>query len=77
MGVLTGFSGSIDTGAILFKAITVRGVFVGSVADLAAAMASGVRPIVEDVFAFDDAEAAYARLASGAHRGKIAIRIGG
>lgn len=75
VGVLTGFAGPINTGAILMKAINLRGVYVGSVADLKAAISSGVRPIVDESFAFDQADAAYARLRSGAHFGKVAIGI--
>jgi NADPH:quinone reductase-like Zn-dependent oxidoreductase len=75
VGVLTGFAGEIDTGAILMKAIDVRGVYVGSVADLRSSLRSGVRPIVNEVFGFEDAPAAFTRLRSGAHRGKVAIRV--
>jgi NADPH:quinone reductase-like Zn-dependent oxidoreductase len=75
VGVLTGFGGPVNTGAILMKAINVRGVYVGSVADLEAAMRSGVRPIVDAVFPFREADAAFAHLRSGVHRGKVAIRI--
>lgn len=76
VGVLTGFSGEIDTGAILMKAIDVRGVYVGSVADLEAAVASGVKPVVDEVFPFEAAQAAFDRLSSGQHRGKVAIARG-
>jgi NADPH:quinone reductase-like Zn-dependent oxidoreductase len=76
VGVLTGFAGPINTGAILMKAINLRGVYVGSVADLAAAIASGVRPVIDETFAFDQADAAYARLRSGAHFGKVAVAVG-
>lgn len=76
VGVLTGFAGPINTAAILMKAINLRGVYVGSVADLAAALASGVRPIIDQSFAFEAAEDAYARLRSGEHFGKVAITIG-
>ena len=75
VGVLTGFSGEVNTGAILMKAINVRGVYVGSVSDLRASLQSGVRPIIDEVFAFDEADAAFARLASGNHYGKVAIQI--
>jgi NADPH:quinone reductase-like Zn-dependent oxidoreductase len=77
VGVLTGFAGPINTSAILMKAINVRGVYVGSVADLAAALATGVRPIIDEAFDFAQSDDAYARLRSGAHVGKVAISIGG
>ena len=76
VGVLTGFAGPINTGTILMKAINLRGVYVGSVADLAAAIASGVRPVIDETFAFDQADSAYARLRSGAHFGKVAVAVG-
>ncbi len=75
VGVLTGFGGEVNTGAILMKAINLRGVYVGSVADLAASLRSGVRPIIDRVFDFDQADAAFEHLRSGAHRGKVAIQI--
>jgi NADPH:quinone reductase-like Zn-dependent oxidoreductase len=75
VGVLTGFAGPVGTSTILMNAIDLRGVYVGSMADLAAATRSGVRPVIDRVFAFEQANEAYARLESAAHRGKIAIRI--
>lgn len=75
VGVLTGFAGRVDTGAILMKAVSVRGVYVGSASDLRAALASRTRPIMDEVFRFDQADAAFARLRSGRHQGKVAIRI--
>lgn len=76
VGVLTGFGGDVNTAAILSKAIDVRGVYVGSVADLRTAMGSGIRPIIDEVFAFERADAAFARLQSGSHRGKVIIELG-
>ena len=76
VGVLTGFGGEVNTGAILMKAVDLRGVYVGSVHDLAMSLRSGVRPIIDQVFAFDQADAAFDRLRAGAHHGKVAIRIG-
>lgn len=75
VGVLTGFGGPVNTAAILFKAINLRGVYVGSVADLRAALRAGVRPIVDAVFPFEEAEAAFAHLKGGRHIGKVAISI--
>lgn len=75
VGVLTGVAGEINTGAILMKAIDLRGVYVGSVADLEAAMATGVKPLIDEAFAFEAAPAAFDRLRSGQHRGKVAITM--
>jgi NADPH:quinone reductase-like Zn-dependent oxidoreductase len=76
VGVLTGFHGQVDTGAILMKGVDLRGVYVGSVADLRAALASGVRPVIGATFPFDEAEAAYELLRSAAHQGKVVIEVG-
>lgn len=75
VGVLTGFAGPVNTGAILMKAVDLRGVYVGSVADLRAAMQSGVRPMVDTILSFEEADRAFERLRSGEHRGKVAISI--
>lgn len=75
VGVLTGFAGEVNTGAILMNAINLRGVYVGSAADLRAAVASGIRPVLDEIFPFERAEDAFARLRSGTHRGKVAIAI--
>ena len=75
VGVLSGFAGQVNTGAILMNAVDLRGVYVGSAADLGAALGSGVRPVIDEVFPFARAEDAFVRLRSGAHRGKIAISI--
>ena len=75
VGVLTGFGGPVDTAAITMKAVHLRGVYVGSVADLRSAMASGVRPVIDAVFAFEQADAAFARMRSGRHFGKIVIDL--
>jgi NADPH:quinone reductase-like Zn-dependent oxidoreductase len=37
--------------------------------------ASGLKPIVDKVFPFNDAPAAYRHLQSGQHFGKIVIRV--
>lgn len=75
VGVLTGFGAPVNTAAIITKAVNLRGVCVGSVADLRSAMSSGVRPTIDKVFAFEQADAAFARMRSGLHIGKIVIEI--
>ena len=37
---------------------------------------TGMRPVVDATFAFEDVRSAYARLESGEHFGKIAVTIG-
>jgi NADPH:quinone reductase-like Zn-dependent oxidoreductase len=79
LGVLTGVRGEVNTHAIFHKGLKVHGVYVGSVAmfeDLGRALsASRIVPIVDRVFAFDEARAAYEYLASGAHFGKVVVRV--
>jgi NADPH:quinone reductase-like Zn-dependent oxidoreductase len=36
---------------------------------------NGLKPIIDKVFAFDDAPAAYRHLQSGQHFGKVVIRV--
>lgn len=76
MGVLTGFNGQIDTAAILQKRITLQGIYVGSVAMLAALVKTGIKPQVDQVFSFSEAEAAYNALRDAGHFGKLVIKIG-
>jgi len=56
-----------------------QGVTVGSHADMTAMgraiEASGLRPVVDRVFPFADAKAAFEHLASGTHFGKVCIEI--
>ena len=37
--------------------------------------ASGIKPVIDKMFPFDGAQAAYQHMASGAHFGKIVIRV--
>jgi NADPH:quinone reductase-like Zn-dependent oxidoreductase len=80
LGILTGTQGPVDTRAIFYKNIRVHGVYVGSVTmfeDLVRALErSRLEPIIDQVFPFAEARAAYERLASGKHFGKVVIRVG-
>lgn len=79
IGVLTGTSGAVDPMPILFKAARLEGVLVGSVASFAAMnraiTRSRLRPVIDQVFAFDRARDALAHLAAAKHVGKIVIRV--
>ena len=75
MGVLSGFSGPVDTAAILSKRITLQGIYVGSVAALATVVRLKLTPVIDEVFSFDTAAAAFQRMRDGAHFGKLVIRI--
>jgi NADPH:quinone reductase-like Zn-dependent oxidoreductase len=79
IGLLTGADATVNPVPILGKQIQVQGVFVGS-RDMFEAMnraiaLHGLRPVVDRVFAFHEAREALRYLASGAHFGKIVIRI--
>jgi NADPH:quinone reductase-like Zn-dependent oxidoreductase len=79
VGVLTGFAGTVNTSAILAKMLTIRGVYVGSVNMFEKfnrlLSVHRIAPIIDRVFAFDQARDAYAYLASAAHFGKVVIQV--
>ena len=79
LGVLTGLRGEVNVYALFQKGLHVRGVYVGSgrmfEALNRAMSANELRPTVDRVFPFDEARAAYEYLASGAHFGKVVIRV--
>ncbi|HWU03134.1 MAG TPA: alpha/beta fold hydrolase [Novosphingobium sp.] len=79
IGALDGFGGDIPALPMIFAALRVSAVMVGSRADQEALIAflneKGVRPVIDSVYAFDDAEQAYARTNAGAF-GKVVISMG-
>jgi NADPH:quinone reductase-like Zn-dependent oxidoreductase len=79
VGVLTGTAAPITTGQILFKSLRLTGIYVGSRAMferyLQALALNQLRPVIDRVFAFADAPAALAHLESGAHFGKVVVRL--
>jgi NADPH:quinone reductase-like Zn-dependent oxidoreductase len=79
LGVLTGTAGPVNTYMIFHKGIRVHGVYVGSVRMFEALLrgleAGRIEPIIDRVFPFADARAAYEHLASGAHFGKVVVRV--
>lgn len=63
---------------LFWKHVSVVGTSMGSPQDFAAMLelfAAGLRPVIDRVFALDEAVAAFARLDSGNQFGKIVIRI--
>ena len=82
LGALSGSpqaSATASQGIIIAKNITIKGIASGSRAMLASALdviaKSGIEMIVDKAFGFDDAPAAFAHLESGAHMGKVIIKI--
>jgi NADPH:quinone reductase-like Zn-dependent oxidoreductase len=78
IGVLTGARGEVSTFGLAHKSLTVRGITVGSrrmfEALNRATTASTLHPVIDRVFDFDEARAAYEYVASAAHFGKVVIR---
>jgi NADPH:quinone reductase-like Zn-dependent oxidoreductase len=80
IGVLTGF-GAADTSLfpIVSKNATISGIYVGSREQFIAMnqflIQKQIRPVIDRIFSFGEAKAAYDYLASGNHFGKIVIRM--
>ena len=78
IGALDGFGGQFDALPLIFAALRVSAVMVGSPGDQAALrdfmVAKGLKPVIDSRFAFEDAEAAYARADAGAF-GKVVIQL--
>jgi len=77
--VLTGVGVAGSPYGLLHKQATLHGVYVGSRAHFermnAAISAHRLQPIIDREFGFDDVPAAYRHLESGAHFGKVVIRL--
>ena len=78
IGVLAG-AGAVDPRPLLSKSARLQGIYVGS-GEMFAAMnraiaAHCLHPVIDRVFAFDEALAAYDHLAAGRHFGKVVINI--
>jgi NADPH:quinone reductase-like Zn-dependent oxidoreductase len=78
IGVLSG-GGQVNPVPILMRGVTVQGIFVGSRATFEAMNRTialhQLRPVVDRVFPFAEAPAAFRYMESGAHFGKIVIRL--
>jgi NADPH:quinone reductase-like Zn-dependent oxidoreductase len=79
IGVLSGITGDVQIAHILHKAITLRGIYVGSRA-MFAAMSRMIsqhrlKPVIDRVFPFESAPEALRHLESARHFGKIVMII--
>lgn len=78
IGALDGFGGTIDALPLIFSALRVSAVMVGSRKDheeLSRFMADkGLKPVIDSTYPFEQAEAAYARANEGAF-GKVVVRL--
>jgi NADPH:quinone reductase-like Zn-dependent oxidoreductase len=79
IGGLSGPATELNPGLITARRANVQGISVGSTQMFemlcGAIAANGVKPVIDKVFGFDEARAAYHHMASGAHFGKIVIRV--
>jgi NADPH:quinone reductase-like Zn-dependent oxidoreductase len=79
LGVLTGFEGKANPWQVIVKAVSVRGLYVGSrqtfLAMNRALSEHRLQPVIDRVYEFDQAREAFALMESRAHFGKIVIRV--
>ncbi len=79
VGFASGFGGGLPPMDILSRSLSVAGSAIGPRANFEALLRAmtmhGVRPVIDQAFPFADYEAAYRRLASGEHVGKIVIDL--
>ncbi|OBG62982.1 alcohol dehydrogenase [Mycobacterium sp. E1715] len=80
IGFLSEANPGIDYFLLKGAGATTRSITVGDRGDtqelVRAVGATGMQPVIDRVFEFDDAAAAFNRIAEGAHLGKIVIRVG-
>jgi NADPH:quinone reductase-like Zn-dependent oxidoreductase len=79
IGALSGPAGALPTGSFVGLGTRVTGIYVGSRADFEAMNAflseHRIRPVVDAVFPFEEAAAAYELMDREEHLGKIVIRL--
>jgi NADPH:quinone reductase-like Zn-dependent oxidoreductase len=79
IGGLSGGASELNPGLIFARRANVQGISVGSTQMFAAMNraieANAIKPVIDKVFDFADAQAAYRHLASGAHFGKVVIAV--
>ena len=79
IGVLTGATGEVNPLPAVMKGVRIQGIYVGSREQFEAMNRAielhGIRPVIDRVFPFAEAQAACRYLESGAHFGKVVIAI--
>lgn len=79
IGVLTGYSGAVPTGAFMVKQARLQGLIVGSRREqmdmIRAIDANGYRPVIDRSFPLEQIADAFRYQASGAHFGKICLEF--
>ena len=79
IGVLTGVQGEVNPLAAVMKSLNIQGIYVGS-RDMFESMNQAIslhkiKPVINRIFLFDEAKQAYSYLQSGAHFGKVVIKV--
>ena len=81
IGALSGGDAPLSVIPILMRQIRVQGMLVGDRESFEAmnrgVAASGLRPVVDRVFPFEQAPDAFRHMASGEHFGKVVVRVAG
>jgi NADPH:quinone reductase-like Zn-dependent oxidoreductase len=79
IGGLSGGATELNPALIFGRRANVQGISVGSTqmfeAMNRAVAANAIKPVIDKVFGFAEAQAAYRHMAAGAHFGKIVIRV--
>jgi NADPH:quinone reductase-like Zn-dependent oxidoreductase len=79
IGVLAGRNGNANPHDLMFKSASLQGIGVGSRASLEqliqAIEINGIQPVIDRVFAFDQAPDAFTFQATGSYFGKIVIKL--
>ena len=79
IGGLTGFEGSVDVGAVTDRLGSLTSIYVGSHEDFEAMNGfiaqHKLKPVIDRVFSFEEATAAFQYLEGGSHFGKVVIRL--
>ena len=79
IGFVGGAEGSLNPMQVLMKGASLRGILVGNrelFRELLESIAHNkIRPVVDKVFPFEQAKEAFKYLESGAHFGKVVIKV--
>jgi NADPH:quinone reductase-like Zn-dependent oxidoreductase len=79
IGVLTQSAEGLEIPLLLHRQVHLRGIYVGSrthFEEMNRAIAQArLKPVLDEVFSFEDAPEALRRMQAGAHFGKLAIRV--
>jgi NADPH:quinone reductase-like Zn-dependent oxidoreductase len=79
VGFVAGYQATIGVRQLIGPMLRVQGVVVGSrtrFEDMIRSICKhGIQPVIDSVFAFEDARFAFERLESGSHFGKIVVRL--